>query len=106
LGLFGIGEKEHPRSIYARPGPTVFSAVDFGSFVAPNGRDGKVRRRAIHRKTLAPEQLEFALSATAVAADASVRRDHAMARNVYGHGIVVHCIADGPCAVWGSRRCA
>ena len=79
------------------------SAVNFRSSVTPHCSIGNVCGIAVHRKALAPQQLQFACGTTHVPADASVRRNHAMARNVYRYRVIVQGIADGPCGFRGSH---
>jgi hypothetical protein len=101
LSLFRIGKEQDPCTIYACAGSATWFAVNFRSSVTPNCASGNARRIAVHRKTLAMKQLQFARRATAVSADSSVRRNHAMAGNVYRHGIVVQRIAHRPRATCG-----
>ena len=101
LGLSRVGEKEDPRRVHARGGSAVASTINLGPLVTPYYAVGNSRLRVIQLKALATKQLYFARDAARVPANPAVRGNHAMARDVDRHWIVVHRIADGPRAACG-----
>src|SRR5262245_42039817 len=103
LSTFRIGKEKDPCPVDTGAGPTAWSAIDFCSLVTPNCGIGNARCLTVHRKTFASQQLQFTRYAATISTDSSVRQDHAMARDIYGHRIVVHCIADSPRAACRAR---
>src|SRR5215204_2125331 len=106
LSFFRIGEKDDSRTISMCGDAAAWFAVHFRPFVSPHCSIGNVCCIAIHCEALTTQQLQFACGTTYVPAEASVRRNHAMARNVDWYRIVVQRIADGPCGLRGSHRCS
>ena len=87
-------------------GAAIRPTVNFRYPTTPYCRTGNVCGLVVHRKALAPQQLQFACGAAHVPAETSVRGNHAMARNVYWYRIIVQRIANGPCRLRGSHRSA
>src|SRR4029077_587301 len=106
LSVSRVGEKDDPRAIHTRGGPAVSATINFGLLMTPNDAFGNSFLCVVHCEALATKQLQLACEPAAIPSNPTIRGNHAVARRVNRHRIVVHRVADGSCAVRGSHGSA